>query len=683
MALTLTERVEELSQLQPDKEALIHKDVSLTYVRLFEKVCATTQHLREADVAPGDRVLYSALSTPETAIALLAIQNCGGVAVALDKNASIQTVNDLYGFCEAKLLLIDRNAEELAASCTVRSLNELSSLATSEGPCYRHQPDKEDIAEMLFTTGTTGNAKGVMLSYRAVQAIWENTIAGTGLCADDRILLPLPLNHSVALRVLRAALSIGATVVLQNGFTFARNIEENIVKHNCTALVAVPASIETMRAQMQGRFAEVMKRLRSLEVGAGSLSPSERTRLAEELPHTRITNTWGSSETGGALFVDVREAVQDPSGALLHATGKAVPGVEVRLKQHEGPEGSGKLALRGSMTMSGYWQQEDLTAHTLVDGWVVTNDLAYIEDDYVFLVGRADDIINVGGRKASPVEIERVAALYDGISECACIGVDDPRGIMGQVPVLFAVARGSDYQESALRMHLAKQLDRYKQPQEIVLVESLPRNKMLKLDRLALKEQWAAMAGAEEGTIELMNETVRSIFSRKSVRSFTNEPVRKDVLDIILKAGYHAPTGKNMQTWRFTVLEERESIARLKQAALDAAAHAGAKVYGFEQPPCVVLVSNDTRNATGCQDSACAVENMMIAAASYGLGSVWINGLANLRDVEPLKTVLDDLDIPKTHAIWSTLLIGTPAAESPSPARRENVVVFADRFDQA
>lgn len=110
-------------------------------------------------------------------------------------------------------------------------------------------PEEDDIAELLFTRGTTGEPKGVMLSYKAVYHIFMNTIHGIGMNHNDRVLIPLPLNHSFALRVLRAALYLGATVILQNGFTFAKEIENNITAFECTALASVPASMETIRMQ--------------------------------------------------------------------------------------------------------------------------------------------------------------------------------------------------------------------------------------------------------------------------------------------------------------------------------------------------------------------------------------------------------------------------------------------------
>ena len=162
------------------------------------------------------------------------------------------------------------------------------------------------------------------------------------------LLLPLPLNHSFALRVLRAVLYSGATLVLQNGFTFAKEVENNIEAYHCTGMACVPTSYEVMKSQMQDMLVPVLSKLSFMEFGAG------------------------------------------------------------------------------------YWNNPVTTAETLVDGWLVTGDMAYMDEDgNVYMLGRADDIINVGGEKVSPIEVENIACQYEFVKECACIGVADPEGVTG------------------------------------------------------------------------------------------------------------------------------------------------------------------------------------------------------------------------------------------------------------
>ncbi|MDE6816796.1 MAG: acyl--CoA ligase, partial [Lachnospiraceae bacterium] len=419
---TLVDRVLFLEKERPKQLAVAFKKEQVSYGELGKRMRLAAARLERLGICRGERVLFSALSKPEMVAVYLGIQYLGAVAVFVDKNAAPSQAAAIAKEAGASVFLTDKPMKELA--CRRFSLKEICALPESDREentacpkaVYR-KPEPEELAELLFTSGTTGRPKGVMLSYRAVYHILKNTAVAMGIREDERILLPLPLNHSFALRVLRAALFQGAGVILQNGFTFAREIENNLDLYGCTALAVVPASVETIARQMQDRFPEIMGRFRYIEASAGSLSVEQRKRLTSQLPNTVIYNTWGSSESGGALFLNVTETVTDPvrRGAL----GKPLPGIEVRVLDENGNEMEsdrehpGRMALRGPMQMSGYWGQEELTEQTLKDGWLLTGDLVYTDaDGYVYMLGRIDDQINVGGEKVSPTEVENAACEY-------------------------------------------------------------------------------------------------------------------------------------------------------------------------------------------------------------------------------------------------------------------------------
>ena len=125
--------------------------------------------------------------------------------------------------------------------------------------------------------------------------------------------------------------------------------------------------------------------------------------------------------------------------------------------------------------MSGYWNRPDLNAETLKDGWLLTGDLAYCDSDgFIFMLGRADDIINVGGEKVSPIEVENIAGQYEGISDCACLGIPDPDKVLGQVPILFVVPKGPAYREEQLIRFLTERMEKYKIPVKCIPVVSIP-----------------------------------------------------------------------------------------------------------------------------------------------------------------------------------------------------------------
>ncbi len=685
----LFNRLIDLAAACPDKKAVVFKGEYLTYRELCRRIAGMAERLGKEGVGQGDRVCFSAVSKPEMVAAYMAVQACGAVAVFLDKNG---TPENMAAICEeagAKILLTDKPMKEYAEKCRVLSLRELyrqmgewqqdgGSDLDAGLQKKKISPAEEDLAELLFTTGTTGKPKGVMLTYKAVYHILANTIEGIGIREDDILLLPLPLNHSFALRVLRAVLYRGATIVLQNGFTFAKEVENNVVNHGCNAMACVPASYEVMKSQMQDAFAGTLGGMRFIEFGAGSLSIQQRKEITALLPGVQIYNTWGSSESGGAIFCDVCEAVK--SEERIGTLGRPLAGkVQVMITDSGGKEMEsnashpGRMALRGDMQMAGYWNNKEMTEQTLRDGWLLTGDMAYLDaDGYVFMLGRADDIINVGGEKVSPMEVENIAGQCEGVRECACIGVDDPDGIYGQIPVLF-VAADSRYSEEELRKFIATKAERYKIPQKYVLVESIPRNRMQKVDRNRLKSLWE-----DRDAMELVNPVVQNILSRRSIRKFAEQEIARPILDMLLKAGYHAPSGHNMQTWRFTVLTRQPDIAELKEVTRQAAERNKVYFYGFENPQVIILISNDDRNVNGCQDASCAAENIMLAAASYGIGSVWLNPLMTLRAEEPVKSLLDRYGIPAGHTVWAAVALGYPVNAGVALQKKENVVFFVE-----
>lgn len=675
MYQTIVEAVLAHARQMPDKLAVGFKKNRITYGQLAVQMKSMAMVLKECcSVQKGDFVMLSGVSKPDYIVGYLAVQYLGAVSVPIEKTAKTENILDVYEYTQPRVVLADGKilSEEIRA-CSLKELytEALERSGEQEEIAPAARTDSE-VAEILFTTGTTGKPKGTMLTVGNIYAITHNNRDGVGIQPSDCELIPLPLNHSLGLRVLRTLLYVGATVVLQNGFTFAQEIEKNINDFGCTGMVIVPASMEVIYRQMQDKFPEIMGKLRYMEVGAGSLGYDMKKKLTKVLPDTHIVNTWGSTETGGVIFLEVSK-YPDKFTAL----GKPISSAELKVVDEEGKEiratdidTAGRMILQGPMQMAGYFNMPEATSQTLVDGWLYTNDIVYTDEDgFVYMMGRADDIINVGGEKVSPIEVENIAQEYEGVVECACIGVDDPEGILGRVPVLFVVPESSGYNEEEFSKFLAGRMERYKLPQQYVIISELPRNRMKKLDRKALYKLW------ETGTDEkLMNEAVRNILTRRSVREFKEQEIPKEYLDMILQCGYYAPSGHNMQTWRFTVVRGKEQIDRFKEVAARVAGEKKAHFYGLNQPDTLILVSNDRRNADGVQDSSCAAQNMMLAANSYGIGSVWINVLMTISDEPEVRELLRGYGIPDSHIVWSTIAMGYPAGEGKLLAKKTDVI---------
>ncbi len=672
--LTLVQAVFEHAEEQPDKTAVIFKKSLLSYSMLAEQIRNAAAVLRdEYGVVRGDKVMLTGLSKPEYIVVMLAVQFLGAVSVPVDKSALGESIVQLYHYVTPRILITDsKTTDDTINKISFHKLYQSVLEYDGNADVVYEKPEMDDIAEIIFTTGTTGAPKGAMLSYGAIWHSSNNTINGTGRTQDDIELIPLPLNHSFGMRVLRAMLYLGGTIVLQNGFMFIKETRANIENFSCTGISIVAASLEMLYRSFGSQFREVFSKLRRIEVGASSLSVAMKKTVIELLPDVTLLNVWGSSETGGAIFLNASEHPD-----RLDSLGRPQDGVEVRFVGTDGepaagnsPETCGRMILRGGMLMSGYYGMNEMTAETLVDGWLYTSDLAYMsEDGFVFMLGRADDIINVGGEKVSPVEVENTAGSFSEIRECACISGSDKEGIYEQVPVLFLVTDSCDFSEEKLKQFLSSKLEQYKIPKYFVEVTELPRNRMLKIDRRELKKRW-------EGSLEPIqnNQVVSSILTRRSIRDFTDKPVPHEILESLAECAVMAPTGHNRQTWRFTIIEDQNLIGRFREVVAEAASRKKVLFYGFNSPKALIIVSNDRRNDDGIQDSACAVENIMLAASSYGLGASWVNALMTLSDEPDVREFLDTLEIPKTHVVWSTVVLGYPAGRPPAPARKKDVV---------
>lgn len=547
---TLIESFLESARTFPDKLCLGFHQERLTYAETRARVLGCAKRLqRKYDVRNGDFVMISAVSKPDYVIAYLATQYLGAVSIPIDKLIKPSTLFQLVQYVKPKILLSDTR-EKVRGTKKV-SLKEIVEFTAEEQDiAYVAPKDFEAVCEMLFTTGTTGMPKGAMLAYRSVKHITLNTWNGVHMEPSDIVLIPLPLNHSVGMRVLRTALSIGASVVIQNGFTFAMELEVNIKAFGCTALVSVPASIEVIRRQMGDHFRRVLSSLRYIEFGAGSLSVPLKQAITEELPNTKLYNTWGSSETGGAIFLDIT-AYPDKLGSL----GKPMPGIVFAVQRDDGSfdtnahdfETSGRMALKGDMRMAGYFNMPEESKAAVQGEWLVTNDLAYQDaDGFVYMLGRADDIINVGGEKVSPIEIETMASAYPQIRECAVLSAED--ALLGQVPVLYYVLNGEGaFKVDDFFKFMQEKVEKYKIPQKFVQLDALPRNRMLKLDRKALKAMWKdnsdkkKFLGLEFKKFTEENypdacKIIEQVFSRGAVR-IIDLGLKNPAKDLVAEAG--------------------------------------------------------------------------------------------------------------------------------------------------
>ena len=472
--------------IHPERDALISGDLRVSYGELWARVRAVAKELASCGVCPGDRVLLSAPSAPGFAYAYFATHMLGAVAVALDPRAPAARRDELIARTAPKVA-IGADASAHAGIGQVRAIAELELLPASEIEIA--PPALDSLADLLFTTGTTGRPKGVRLTHRNLAAAARQINATIGNQEGDVEVVPLPLYHSFGLARLRCILISGGTVVLVDGFRLPGEIFSALQRHRATGLAGVPAGFAVLLRFGSRGLGQSADTLRYIEIGSAPMPREHKQKLMELLPKTRLWMHYGLTEASRSAFLEFHRHRE-----RLDSTGVAPAGVLLSIRGDDGaacnPGEAGLLWIGGAHVSPGYWDDPELTAASFSAGWVCTGDIAHLDGaGFLTLHGRKDDMINVGGFNVSPDEVEQVLAEHPAIHEAACVGIPDPRKIAGKVVQSYLVlasgqARVADAELSAW---VGGRLEQYKVPVQYAWVETLPRTSSGKLLREVLR----------------------------------------------------------------------------------------------------------------------------------------------------------------------------------------------------
>lgn len=469
----------------PEKVALIFGDEARSYAELSAGVARCAAALaQQYHVSPGDRVLLVAGSSPGFVCAYLAVHSIGAIAVPVDPNAAGDRLADIAYRVTPSVALSETGLP--GGPFEQASFDELDAFNGSMRPV---DATLESPADILFTTGTTGQAKGVVLSHNALVAASAHINAFVGTNQGDIEVLPLPLSHSFGLGRLRCVLSSGASLVLVPGFMHTAGIVKALSEHRATGFASVPTGIAILLRQEGTALSSFAPQLRYVEIGSSSMPMEHKKLLMKLLPHTRLCMHYGLTEASRSAFLSFHDDENK-----LGSIGRPSPGVSMRIVAETGDElpvdAEGEIEISGPHLMSGYWRDPDLTRRSLNEQWLRTGDLARRDGDGFFWLGaRASDIINVGGRKVAPQEIEQVLLQHPAIADCACRGLPDPQGLTGQIIGVWMVAEPGvetlpRFPELARR--LRQKLEPYKIPRQFHWVDQIPKSSSGKVLRQQL-----------------------------------------------------------------------------------------------------------------------------------------------------------------------------------------------------
>lgn len=468
MSNSIVEHISLNAANEPDKVCLTDKDGSLTYLEYYNLILKYAAAINNLGVHKSDRVVIKSAQNANFLACLHAVHIIGAIAVPLEKNVKEERLKEIARQTQAAAVISDIKLDGYK-SLSFEQLDE----CTNRFSVSRF-PLKEEISTILFTTGTTGKSKGVVLSHRSDLATAENVLYGTKTTADTCQIIPMPLNHSFAIRRYYSTMLAGGSVILLDGVVFIKKFFDCFEKLNANAAALAPSALSIIFKLSGDKLGEYKDKIDFIQLGSAHLYQEDKDRLKRLLPASRLYNIYGSSEAGCASVLDfntkddkpyciggeatnTRFAFVDESGNIFNATASH----------------PGRLITGGDIVMEGYWGDDLLTKQTLINGYVYSNDIGYTDENgLVFMLGRKDNIIVCGGNKISPPEVESICLKCPGITDCALIGKKDK--LMGEIPVLFASVDKS-YCEDELVSFLHNKLEAFQVPKQILTVDKIPR----------------------------------------------------------------------------------------------------------------------------------------------------------------------------------------------------------------
>ena len=463
----------------PEKVAIIGTDLTVTYEELWHLISGCANFLRSLGISKGDRVILEASHTVEYLVCCYGIQLAGGVDVPVESGAPKERIDEISLEIVPKLVMSGKQL--------------LYSLGTSMETLMRHNevfsdfPEEDCLQEILFTTGTTGKSKGVMVTHYAQMNMCESQNAVLNYSEDNVWLIPTPMNHAAGLRKTHMSMVKGSTVLLIEGFKNLKLFFDSIKKYNVTSLYLPPSAVHYILMLASKELAKYDGQLDFLYSSSSALPGGDKDKLIELLPHVRKFDAYGGSEVGAVCYIDYN-SVNRGAGCV----GKANDGVDIFIVDEDykpmkaSKDNPGIIAIRSNTVTAGYWNEPGITANTIKDGIIYMTDLGYIDDEgYLFLVGRRDDVINIGGLKVAPTEVEDVALRHPSIADCACVPFEDKN--FGRVMKMFVVMKPScEFEMDSIVSFLESKLEAYKIPKYIECISEIPKTYNGKTDRKKL-----------------------------------------------------------------------------------------------------------------------------------------------------------------------------------------------------
>jgi acyl-CoA synthetase (AMP-forming)/AMP-acid ligase II len=510
---TLAELPRRAGEGREESAAIVIDGQGVSYAALDRWSNRIARALQRSGLGGQDRVACLGRDSLESLALLFGVAKAGGVLVGINWRLAAEEIAYILDDSRARMFFVDPEyvpslPRVLAHAKTPPLLTAalgpgggdlpaLAGLCEGAGDeALPWAPSDEDVVVQMYTSGTTGHPKGVLLPHRSffgqARALADAGDPWIGWGRDEVSLLFLPSFHIGGLWWLVRGLALGNRNVVLRSFEPARVLEA-IGRERVNRTCMVPAMMQLVLAEPACARTDFSS-LRTIVYGGSPISES-LLRRGMEVFGCDFCQIYGMTETGN-MAVSLRPADHGRDPRLLRAVGRPLPGVEARVLAGDGrplgPGAVGEIALRSPSNMAGYWDRPEATAKTLVDGWVLTGDAGYLDEEgYLYVCDRIKDMIISAGENIYPAEIENVIRAHPGVADVAVIGIPDE--LWGEVVKAFVVPktgvalRAGDVMRQ-VRAHAAE----YKVPRSVDFVDSLPRTASGKLRKAVLREQYWA-----------------------------------------------------------------------------------------------------------------------------------------------------------------------------------------------
>ena len=469
----------------PEKIAIYVGNENCTYETLARNNRKAALYLTNKGIRPNERIVVEADHILSYVYFWYGIQLLGATFVPVEKATPSNRIREIATELDASAIVTLTPREDLQEAWNLQDM--MPEILAMEDSFVAEDVNPNYLSEILFTTGTTGKSKGVMVSYANQVNIALAGIETTNIQPDNVWLIPTPMNHAAGLRKVHIAMAVGSTVSLLEGFKNFKQYFKTIDDHKVTSLYLPPSAIHLLLAIAPKNLEALAGQLRFIYSSSAAYPETDKEKMRKILPEVYMYNCFGGSEVGVAC---TDEFCVSGGSQYAGSVGKPNSLCEIVILdedfdeiQDSSPAKFGLIGIRSKSVTQGYWNEPEQTAKAFRDGMLIMSDLGYFAPNgELILVGRANDTINLGGLKVAPLEVEELVMRAACVDECLLIPVIKG-GAVSALKLLVVLKEGMALDEAEIRKLITDNLEPYKLPKQITVIDEIIRTFNGKIDR--------------------------------------------------------------------------------------------------------------------------------------------------------------------------------------------------------